>query len=209
MWEIFAGILNENGEEVETLVTCKKCKNIFKLNKKSTTNLLKHKCYVLFTAKKTYTPPVEVDEKTKKKGICILTEWVVENCRPFKMIGDSGLKKYASFLISVGAQYGENVMLESLIPHSTTLSRNVDKLYERYFNEVKLELNDIKPYGYGITTDMWTDNYLKMSYLAVTIHYVKKGELKSRLLGMRSMEGEKSTGKKIEYHYIKLMKTHT
>lgn len=69
------------------------------------------------------------------------------------------------------------------------------KLYEKYFQEIKLELNEIKQNGYGVTTDMWTDNYLKMSYLSVTIHYVKDGELKNRLLALRSMEGEKSTGK--------------
>lgn len=111
MWDIYAGILDENGKEIESVVTCKKCNNIFKLNKKSTSNLLKHKCYILSASRKNCDPAVEVDEQTKKKCVCVMTEWTVENCRSFKMIEDSGLKKFASFLISVGAQYGQNVTL--------------------------------------------------------------------------------------------------
>lgn len=136
----------------------------------------------------------EINEETKRRSTCILTEWVVGNLRPFKIIQDSGLKKFASFLISVGAEYGEYVNFEPLFPHPATLSRNLGKLYDKVFNKIKAELSEVK-FGYAITTDMWTDNYYQMSYVAITIHYVKNGELKNSLLAMNAMEKERATGK--------------
>lgn len=133
----------------------------------------------------------------KHVGINILTEWVIANCRPFQIVKDSGLLKFSEFLVSIGAKYGLHVNVEALLPHPTTISRNVSTLYDKTLAKVKNDLQFVtgNKIGFGLTSDIWTDNYIRTSYVSLTIHYTKDGELINRLLGLSAFEGQRCTGK--------------
>lgn len=131
-----------------------------------------------------------MNSEVKQEGVVVVTEWVVKNCRPLKIIDDSGLKNFASFLIKVGATFGPNVDVEKLLPHPTTVSRNIETLYESHFGPIKNEIQKYKAFGYAITSDIWTDN----SYLSCTIHYIMDGVLVDRLMAMKSMKEASCTG---------------
>ncbi|KAH8266532.1 hypothetical protein KR026_001455, partial [Drosophila bipectinata] len=188
-------MVNTNGIVATDAVVCNICKNIYKFEK-STSNLVKHKCYIMANSRKRSHPVVDVPTDTKKKCTNPATEWTIKNGRPFNLISDSGLKTLAQFFISVGVKLGENVNIDSLLPHTTTISRNICALYDFHFNEVKIEINGHKQYGYSITSDIWTDDFFKESYISLTMHYVKEGTLKNRLLAVKSMGGASCTGKK-------------
>lgn len=117
----------------------------------------------------------------------------MENCRPFQLVADTGFHKVAKFLLSVGANFGTNVDIRSILPHPTTISRNIMNVYNKHFNKIKTEINSVKSVGFGLTSDLWTDNFIRRTYIAVTIHYIIDGNIFSRLLGMNSMDGEKCT----------------
>ena len=82
-----------------------------------------------------------------------------------------------------------------MIPHSTTVSRNIAILYEEQHRSLIEELCSIKNIGFSITCDMWTDNYLRSSYIGITVHYIKGGSIFHKILGMKGMGEDKSTGK--------------
>lgn len=194
VWEIFGSIENSNGQEIPNIVACKKCFNIYKFGK-STSNLVRHKCYLVANAKSDNNKEVNVDLETKKKCTKIMTEWTVVNCRPFNITADAGLKKLACFFVSVGASFGSSVNIETLLPNPTTISRNISNLYEFHINEMKAEISKIKCNSYGLTSDIWTDNYIRSSFMSVTIHYILEGKIASRLLAMRPMKGDACTGR--------------
>lgn len=195
VWDVFGSIKNENGDEIQNLVACKNCFSVHKFNSKSTSNLVKHKCYILKKIKTdNKIEKTEVDVEDKKKSVLLVTEWTIENCRPFNIIRDCGLRNFVEFLISIGAKYGQNVDIDKLLPHPTTVSRNIQNLHNKYFEVVKTEIMSVKNIGYGLTSDIWTDNYLRTTYLSLTIHYVKEGKLITRLLGLKSMKGVSCTG---------------
>ena len=123
------------------------------------------------------------------------TKWVIKNCRPYKILDDAGLRNVAEILIKIGANYGSKVDVEHLLPHPTTIARSVKSLYEKNFEEVKTEVLTAASNGFALTTDLWTDNYLRKSFLALTFHFIRGGVLKVRLLGFRSMDGERCTSK--------------
>lgn len=197
VWGTFSRIVDEAGIENPDVVVCNTCKNVYKFDK-STSNLVKHKCYLMANTRKRSHPEVDADVESKKMCIKFATEWTIKNGRSFNIIADSGLKNMAQFFISVGAKFGENINVESLLPHPTTISRNIGALYEFNFNEIKKEKVDGTKFGYGITSDIWTDDFYKISYISLTIHYVAEGTLKNRLLAVKSMEGKSCTGKNYE-----------
>lgn len=194
VWEIFGVLEDSNGQEISGVVGCRKCFNIYKFGK-STSNLVRHKCYVIAYVKHNDINEVDVDLETKKKCTKAMAEWTVLNCRPFSISDDAGFKNIARFFISVGATFGKNVNVDTLLPHPTTISRNINKIYEFHFNEIKAEILKTKANSYGLTSDVWTDNYIHLSFLSITIHYIFEGAIVSRLLAIKSMKGDACTGK--------------
>ena len=111
------------------------------------------------------------------------------------------MKSLASFLIKVGAKFGPNVNVNSLLPHPTTISRNISTLYDTHFEIVKAQIINCKRFGYSITSDLGTDNYLRTSFLSCTMHYIHEGLLINRLLAIKSMDGETCTGKDDTFYF--------
>lgn len=120
MWRYFANIKNECGIEFDGLLACKMCFSALKFSG-STSNLVKHKCYNV-NCKTEKTSLIETNSTAKHEAVNVVTEWVIQNCRPFKIVEDSGLKKFASILIKVGASFGSNVDVEKSLPHSINIS---------------------------------------------------------------------------------------
>lgn len=179
VWNTFGAVKNEMGLVIENIVACRKCYNIYRHNPKTTSNLVRHKCYASTQCKESETE-VDVDSKTKSTTTKIVTQWAVQNCRPFEIVHDSGLHQLVKYAIQIGARFGENICVKSLMPHSTTVSNNIAKLYERYQQSLQNEVEPIKNIVYGLTSDLWTDNYLRKSYVAVTIHFCKRRATSSK-----------------------------
>lgn len=192
VWKIFGRIETQSGQLIAEAVVCRVCNNIYKFSK-STSNLLRHKCYAM--RPKENIVKRDVDIKVKKEAAQIFTEWCIENCRPLHILDDSGFRKLAEFIISVGGIYGHNVDVNRLLPRPVTISRNIDKLYIKCFEKLTSEIAQIKNIGFGLTYEHCTDNFLHKSFLAINIHYVKNGKLCVKLLGIKSMDDEKCTSK--------------
>lgn len=103
---------------------------------------------------------------------CTDKKWIItrqlalmccEDLSPFDIVQKSGFVK---FLVQ------NNVIKhEAELPDPTTISRS--GLYTVYDEIVLVVKNVIKqsPKTVGVTTDMWTDNYKRRSYMAVTLHF--------------------------------------
>lgn len=72
------------------------------------------------------------------------------------------------------ARYGQ-IDAADLMPHPTTVSRNCLKMAESLSSEL---LAIILPYfnndRCSATTDMWANDFKKIGYTAITIHYIPK-----------------------------------
>lgn len=66
VWNLFGVINDSNGQEIPHFVGCKKCMNVYTYNK-STSNLVRHKCYTLGITKQPNVEESTVSIKTNKK----------------------------------------------------------------------------------------------------------------------------------------------
>ncbi|ALC38369.1 maker421, partial [Drosophila busckii] len=150
----------------------------------------RHKCVIMLKEgdkpKEARRPGLSVDPQIKKKCTRIMTESTVKNGNFFSIIDDAGLKDLAEFFISVGANFGENANVDTLLPQPDTISRNIRNLYDSHFDEIQEEILAHKKFGYGITSNIWTDD--KTSYLSLTIQYIKEGAIINRLLAVKSID---------------------
>lgn len=86
-----------------------------------------------------------------------------EDLAPFEIVQKRGFVK---FLLK------NNVIKhEDELPDPSTVSRSgLNAVYDQTVSAVKAIIKD-SPQTVGITTDMWTDNYKKRSYMTVTLHF--------------------------------------
>ena len=175
VWSNFEEIVDREERPVG-FVMCKDCSQVFRYDYKiGTSSLKRHKCHfhsdekqqkiTSYWGKKEI--PVAAKEATSKR----LINLVCKDIRPFEIIVGQGFKEFAQEMINIGAIYG-NLPVDNLFPHPTTLSRNVIKKAE-----VKNDLSTRLKYvfelvGGAFTTDMWTDDYRKVSYISLTVHYI-------------------------------------
>ena len=194
VWDIFGHVIGQENNEIPNIVACRACFSVFKFTG-ATSNLVRHKCYKAskLEANENVPEPV-VDAETKLSVTKAVTKWVVQNCRPFTIISDSGIKDVISLALEIGSRFGSNVNVKKLLPHPTTVSRNISELYHKELHDLTAEIALMKGNGYSITTDAWTDRFSQKSYICVTLHYIFEGSMKTRLLKIICMNDEPSTG---------------
>jgi hypothetical protein len=174
VWSNFEEIVNKDEQPVG-FAMCKNCSQVFKYDYKTGTSSLKrHKCpssekqpkITSFWGKKEV--PTAAKEVTSKR----LVNLVCKDIRPFEIIVGQGFREFAQEMINIGATYG-TLSVNNLFPHPTTLSRNVVKQAESVKNDLSSKLKYVfELTGGAFTTDMWTDDYRKVSYISLTVHYI-------------------------------------
>lgn len=206
-WKCFYKVVFNNETEKETgFVCCTKCKTLMAYTYNTgSSHLSRHKCMLVsreskssmlsFVTKKNKSLPNNVMNECKEK--CI--KFVCQDIRPMDIVSGPGFKDLASYLIKVGSQFGQ-IDVDDLLPHPTTISRNLIKNSDAKREQLFIS---IKPFlianMVSATTDMWTDNYKKRSYIALTLHFIDNWKLKnySVYTGQFPVD-EKKTGENIK-----------
>ncbi|KAH8390339.1 hypothetical protein KR200_000222, partial [Drosophila serrata] len=203
-------IEDQSGVQISNLVVCRTCSSIYQYQG-STSNLVRHKCYRSKVLSANVDPlgseersPDAVEESTAEveatdKVRHAMVEWCVENCRPFNIAKDSGLRKLCSILLEIGSEYGRNVCVEDLLPDQGVIAWNVENWYDDVLQQVRREMSAARQSGYSIAIAETRDSTGESFYLSTTIHYVRDGRKRNQLLGVTQVPRNKSTtGEKLE-----------
>lgn len=180
IWTVCHEIYDELGEKVQNVVYCTKCEKVFKYSRThGTTTILNHGCLSVpndqtkIDAFATTTKPIAASDKFKVKESAM--SFVAKDIRPFEALNGNGFFQIIKMFVYIGAKYGmlADQEIRALIPSPNTISRAVSQfghilkmgLYDKIVNIVKKT-------GIALTTDIWTDNFKRISYLVITAHFV-------------------------------------
>lgn len=216
IWKKF-GYVFDGKVKINDIVACFACKKVYSYtgHKSGTSNLLKHSCeigqssIITYLSTKRDAKVPEVPPNLKTVATEKLINLVSKDILPFEVACGSGFLETAQFLIDVGAKYGA-VSAKELLPHPTTISRNLKETAERLRETVSEEVKNVfRKVGGALTVDLWTDSYRKMNYMGVTAHYINyEGKLEDRVLCTRNFESEiKKTGENIRLELIKILRS--
>lgn len=173
VWKVLGEIEKTDGIIINNIVACKFCKNVLKFSGKQTTNLLRHKCYIkMKEAEENQLSLIKVDEQSRSKCLRACMNWSIQDCRPFLAVDGQGFKETVAYFLEVGEKYGRNVDIDHLIPHPTKISRNLNEMAAQYEEDLKGPIHSHIKSGAAVTSDIWTDNCAKRSYITATLHYV-------------------------------------
>ena len=112
-------------------------------------------------------------------------------------------------MINIGTIY-RSLSVDDLFLHPTTISRNVIKEAESVKSTLTLKLKDIfQLVGGAFTTDMWTDDYRKISYISLTVHYIDENwQLKEQILAASKFPDAKHTAEQIKKTILGILKNY-
>ena len=136
-----------------------------------TSGLRRHVCAILpgqtkLVVKQTALPASAKQDTTEK---CVTL--CCKDIRPYDVVAGDGFVNIVQHFVNLGAKYGR-FNVKDVLPHPTTVSRNVVKTAQAMKGSVAEEIKPIiEAYGCAITTDIWTEDYHKTSYISSTIHY--------------------------------------
>ena len=199
VWKNFKLIVQENTQTCVGYVQCQKCLNFFSYNSKSgTSHLRRHNCGKKTSFKLTnfLKPQTSSTDKSDKQTVLqAAIKLCSKDLRPFDIVSGEGFINFAQVLINIGAKKG-NIDASDILPHPTTISRNIVETAETLRSEIIPYLKvKIEEGLCAASTDMWTDDFKKKSYTALTVHYFDdEWNLNSKLLFTCVFPDESKTG---------------
>lgn len=200
IWKRFKLVaVKESGESIG-FVQCEKCLIFLSYNssKSGTSHLRRHNCIANSSNKLTsfFKPQSRnIDKKDKETLLQASVEMCCKDLRPFDIVSGEGFVNFAQTLVNIGVKNG-NINVTDILPHPTTISRHVTETADNLRSQLVLEINKkVKEGLCAASTDMWTDDYRKKSFVAVTVHYFDDDwQLASKLLYTCDFPNERKTG---------------
>lgn len=131
---------------------------------------------------------IKLEEYERNRIKKLLAEWVCTDIRPFSVINDDGLRSLIQecillgiFLFDVlglifffgikGSKYG-NISVDSVLCSAHNTSLHITKLADEYRSKIRQELIEpLENQSVTICPDLWTDPYLQISYLGISVCY--------------------------------------
>lgn len=211
VWLNFDEIINKEEQPIG-FVMCKNCSHVFKYDYKTGTSTLKrHKCPSDERQPKitSYWGKKETPTAAKEVVINKIVNLVCKDLRPFEIIVGQGFREFSQEMINIGATYG-NLSVDNIFPHPTTISRNIIKKAESIKLDLTIKLKDIFQHvGGAFTTDMWTDDYRKVSYISLTVHYIDENwQLKEQILAASKFPDVRHTAEQIKKVILNILKSY-
>lgn len=207
VWTNFNEIIDMQDEFIG-FVICINCEHILKYNYKNGTSTLKrHKCpsnqpkITSYYSAKSF-PTTAKDVTTKK-----IVNLVCKDLRPFEIITGQGFREFSQEMINIGSIHG-CLQVDDLFPHPTTISRNIVKNAESFKIKIANTLKDIfELVGGAFTTDLWTDDYRKISYISLTVHYIDESwQLREQILAASKFPDVRHTADHIKKVILNILK---
>jgi hypothetical protein len=103
-----------------------------------------------------------------------------------------GFKEYTQSILEIGAKHGSNIDIDYLLPSAATINNNVNDIFELHLPNL---IEDLKLVKYlAATTDLWSDNFRRLSYISITVHFIRNKTLCERILAVKQFNYDKQTG---------------
>ncbi|CAF2111047.1 unnamed protein product [Rotaria magnacalcarata] len=115
-------------------------------------------------------PAISNRVKQEIKVACV--EFVALDCRSFKTICGVGFKNLAQKIFDA-AKYlpiSKDINIEKLLPHPTTISRDVNKLYNKKHQQL-ISICE-KLLVYTVVVDFWKNTHTGIQYCGISLHHI-------------------------------------
>ncbi|CAM4908290.1 unnamed protein product [Rotaria socialis] len=123
---------------------------------------------------------------------------VATDNRAFELITGKGFVNFTQTVLSVGQDIvkSRSINASDLLPHPTTVSRNIDRLFISRKSQLISLCQNIK--SYAIVVDFWTESHTGVSFCGISLHYLNDElQLQAFILGCYPYDRDNQTSTQI------------
>ncbi|BBN02288.1 hypothetical protein Mp_2g14090 [Marchantia polymorpha subsp. ruderalis] len=182
VWTSFSFVaIKETGEHLcysdNFFVCCNKCLTVYQYRSANgTTAMSKHSCPPAETNQVMTATATRRDATTSEKKLITvaLADMCAVDMRPFYIVKGTGFRNYTQTVLNIGVNSKVGMLVDNILPDPTTISRNVQMRSNagREILTAALKAHLAEGIQIGSTTDIWTDDINKVSFLSVTVHFI-------------------------------------
>ena len=189
VWGSFSRVLDVESNSLVDFASCNNCAEVYSWNSKNgTTTLSKHssKCTLVRLSNRgvpmgqalmtefivKVTKPT-MKEREKVTSACV--KMCAQDFRPFHAVGCEGFVNLVQQCMDIANKSHGRMLAKDLLPSPSTVSRNVQAVQDTVVNalsETFYQHSNKDGIGLAFTTDMYTENFTKLSYSALTCHFL-------------------------------------
>lgn len=192
VWDKFDLVVDSATLAPVGYVRCMACQAflVYDSSKSGTSHLQRHPCKAVDPEKASITKFLKrtsalVPPNVKQSLSHCIARFCAQDLRPDDIVSGNSFAKLA--LMNIGARHGP-LDAANILPHRTTVARKVEELAANVRCQLMPEiLSAMNESRCAITTDMWTDDYRKISYTTATAHYIDERDEVSEYLRTESL----------------------
>ncbi|CAF1474534.1 unnamed protein product [Rotaria sordida] len=183
LWEHFHQIFVNNSQQ--QFVSCNECKTLLAFTSTNGTNNLKshlNSCSRTTaqlndsnqtTVHEFYssTKKIKISKKIKLSVVQACTEFSALDARAFDTMKGYGFQNLAQVLFDAGRSFANSsIQVQDVLPHPTTISRNVGRMYEQSKAQLIKICEKIK--SFCIVVDSWTEKFTGINYCGIALRFI-------------------------------------
>jgi hypothetical protein len=192
-------VKNDRNDHV-FFTACNDCRDVYAYSKgNDTSSLVNHKCSLKMAVAMTASGILHFvkhgtpSSHQKKKMLNVLSYMCTLDLRPFYTVSGAGFRGVIQQALDIGFDSKTPLFADDVLCDRTTVKRNCqsrkDSALESLLKECKDHVAD--DLMMGATTDLWTDDDSKKSYIFVTLHRIDEYfRLHDRTLAVREFGGK-------------------
>ena len=193
-------------------MACKKCLKCFKYDshKTGTSHLKRHVEHCISSTSQSSGRQLKlpfkncgVARQAKSDALNAAVSVVVKDLRPFSVFDGEGMKEFAQTCIDIRAKYGK-LTVEEVLPSRNTIAKKVKStaLDQKTNLLASLKLAISNNSGFGVTSDLWTDDFKKLTYLSCTAHWLENRKRKNSGIFCKLFQAERKTAENIRHKLV-------
>ncbi|CAF1518711.1 unnamed protein product [Adineta steineri] len=181
LWSKFSQLHHLN--IAQNYIVCNLCRVVLKWSSETGTRVMKnHNCENKPTPKSSTTPsrqrtissymppPPDNYSSIKDRVVEACVEFCALDGNSFETVAGEGFVNLAKQLMNAGALIGTGLSVSDLLPHPTTVSRNVDRVYNRLKDQLINFCQKVE--HFTITCDFWSAPFTGLHYGGISLHFV-------------------------------------
>jgi hypothetical protein len=216
-WTKFSWIVDKESNELVMVkndrndhvffTACNDCKDVYAYSKgNGTSSLVNHKCSSKMAAATTTSGILHFvkhgtpSSHQKKKMLNALSDMCAFDLRPFYTVSGAGFRGVIQQALDIGFESKTPLFADDVLCDRTTVKRNCQSRKDSALESLLKDCKDHVADGLmmGATTDLWTDDDSKKSYISVTLHRIDEYfRLHDRTLAVCEFNGESHTAPNI------------
>ncbi|CAF3331019.1 unnamed protein product [Rotaria socialis] len=129
---------------------------------------------------------------------CYKENLIATDNRAFELITGKGFVNFTQTVLSVGQDIvkSRSINASDLLPHPTTVSRNINRLFISRKSQLISLCQNIK--SYAIVVDFWTESHTGVSFCGISLHYLNDElQLQAFILGCYPYDPDNQTSTQI------------